>query len=168
MSEGQNNKEGPAYNQEVSNVLLAHALQGQALCMLAVRLWAGQAAKLMLSSQDRLEPVSVPSSWAYLVKYWMRLGPPWELVRLGPHSMPPLMILVVVPKPDWRPAAESAADGCHSPVMTSWHEGLLPADVILRTADEVTALLASPMTAADVGMHSHVQRSERCSCSCSW
>ena len=125
----------------------------------------GQAANFMLSSQDRLEPVSVPRTWTYLVKYLMRSGPPRELVRPGPHSMPPLMTFVTVPKPGWRPAAESAADGCQSPVMTSWHEGLLPAGVILRNSNDFTALLASPMTAADVGMHDKLTASELCSCS---
>ena len=151
---------GMSHHQKHGNIRESKSLhcrlvrcKSRALCMLALRLQESQAAKLLLSSQDKLEPVSVPSTWAYLLKYRMRSGPPWELVRPGPHSMPPLMMFVTVPKPSLRPAAESAADGCHLPVMTSWHEGLAPADVILRMSIEVKVLLASPMTAGDGDMH---------------
>ena len=41
-----------------------------------------------------------------------------------PHSIPPLMMLVITPYPGTLPADVSAPDGVHLPVMTSWHEGL--------------------------------------------
>ena len=41
----------------------------------------------------------------------------------SPHLIPPLIMLVMTPYPGTRPAALSAGDGVHPPVITLWQEG---------------------------------------------
>ena len=78
--------------------------------------------------QSRLSPVPIPSMPQYLlqnpIRSATRESEPW------PHSSPPLMMLVITPQPGIRPAARSAAEGVHRPVMTSWHDGFGDCGVI--------------------------------------
>ena len=63
-----------------------------------------------------------------------------------PHSSPPLMIFVMAPNPRARPAALSAPEGFHDPVITSWHDGFGDCGVIQNqnaVLNEITASVAT-------------------------
>lgn len=56
------------------------------------------------------------------------------------------MMLVITPYPGTRPAAESAAEGVHRPVMTSWLDGLGDCGVIQNQRAVLKEMVASVAT----------------------
>lgn len=75
-------------------------------------------------AQDVPLPGLTPKAEHMLVNRFIRLVLPPGLLAPEPHSSPPLMMTVVIPKVAVLPAAESDEEGVQPPVMTAWQAGL--------------------------------------------
>lgn len=61
-----------------------------------------------------------------------------EAAVLGcPHSMPPLMMLIVSPNPGSLPSATSVLLGVQLPTITSWHEGSVADAAVVQNQSAV-------------------------------